>query len=326
MAGLTTTSGTFAPAEARVALLRRALEMQPGSPTLLHQLAEALADAGCEDEFAATFARAFQLDPRASLLTFERVAAAKDEAAVMLRARMRALLRRGVAVTPVIAALAVMEAVVGDFDEVARLVDYGRFFHRQLVASPQLGAGDFHAAFAAEIRDGLKHRQVGWDHINEARRNNHVMTSALPASAAFARAMRREVEHYKARIGSDPANPFTASSPDEFDLSGWSVLLDGESRHVAHIHPRAWAVGVYYVVQPEVSRDATAKRGWLRVGIPHEFAARRDTPWPEIWVEPKPGTLVLMPGYFYHETTAMRVDEERISVAFEVTPRGVVGP
>jgi hypothetical protein len=45
--------------------------------------------------------------------------------------------------------------------------------------------------------------------------------------------------------------------------------------------------------------------------------------WGERWVEPKPGTLVLMPGYFFHGTSPMRVDENRVCVAFDVVPAGL---
>jgi hypothetical protein len=37
-------------------------------------------------------------------------------------------------------------------------------------------------------------------------------------------------------------------------------------------------------------------------------------------VAPEPGTLVLMPGYFYHETRPMGIDQERICIAFDVSP------
>jgi Putative 2OG-Fe(II) oxygenase len=37
-------------------------------------------------------------------------------------------------------------------------------------------------------------------------------------------------------------------------------------------------------------------------------------------IAPEPGTLVLMPAYFYHDPSPIGVDQERICIAFDVVP------
>jgi hypothetical protein len=91
-----------------------------------------------------------------------------------------------------------------------------------------------------------------------------------------------------------------------------------KGHHVAHIHPKAWLSGVYYVVRPEISRER-GDRGWLRIGAPQGLDATQSG-WQQRMVEPEPGHLVLMPGYFYHGTEPLRVDQARICIAFDVMP------
>jgi hypothetical protein len=42
--------------------------------------------------------------------------------------------------------------------------------------------------------------------------------------------------------------------------------------------------------------------------------------WEERWIKPAPGQMVIMPAYFTHETSPMEHDEERICVAFDISP------
>lgn len=95
-------------------------------------------------------------------------------------------------------------------------------------------------------------------------------------------------------------------------------MSNGASYHKSHIHPYAWASGVYYVVEPPISRKPGSRHGWLQVGPPEDLAGQQG--WSERLIAPTPGRLVLMPGYFYHCTRPMGVDEERICVAFDVVP------
>ena len=75
-----------------------------------------------------------------------------------------------------------------------------------------------------------------------------------------------------------------------------------------------------------LAREANSDRGWLRVGPPSEHRISGASGWQTRMVAPEPGTLVLMPGYFFHDTSPMGVDQERICIAFDVTPREFCPP
>jgi hypothetical protein len=178
-------------------------------------------------------------------------------------------------------------------------------------------------ALAAEIRSDLHFQEAPHGRaIRHAWRFDGLHRSQNAAVRSLLAALRRKVSDYIAVLPRDRAHPFVASAPRDFEIGGWAVVSGRESHHRAHLHPRAWATGVYYVVQPAVSR--ASQTGWLRVGPPAEFVG--DDAWETRMIEPAEGSFVLMPGYFWHETEPMGVDQERICVAFEVrTPELALG-
>jgi hypothetical protein len=288
----------------------------------LYELSTALDENGESGEAVELFRRAFELAPGSCNGLPVPGPNAGPEQGKKMRARAATLMANGVRCTPVVAALAVGEALCGNEDAVKSLVDYGRFFQNYAMSPPK-GFADFACALAEEIRSGLKFYDEPRDRsIRKGWRNDATIQSTLPASAALTAALREEVESYMAALPADTAHPFTASRPANFRLTGWAVVSDGSSYHKPHIHAEAWASGVYYVVRPPVSREPGTNRGWLTVGPPEgDQASPVALPgWESRLVEPEPGTLVLMPGYFFHRTRPMDVDQERICVAFDVVP------
>jgi len=304
----------------KIALLRQAVQRTPEAPSWLFELSAALAEAGEERESAAVFRQAFRLDPK-SVRWLQGVAEETDPHATRnVRDRMRSLIAHRTIFSPVIAALAIAEAHLGNETEVRKLVDYDRFFRCHPIEPPE-GFRDsgFHTLLAAEIKSDLRfYDEPESRSIRKGWRNNGIIGSELPASRALIGLLRNHVDQYITRLPVDSDHPFVASRPAEYVLEGWAVVSDGASHHTSHIHPRAWLSGVYYVVRPPVSMEAGTDRGWLRVGPPAHSGILAG--WDVRRVEPAPGNLVLMPGYFYHDTEPMATNEERICVAFDVVP------
>jgi hypothetical protein len=313
-----TTTGTL-PDKARIALLHQAVRTQPQSATLLCELSETLAEAGQEREAADVFRRAYRLEPNICTKALARVGFAD---AGKLRTYSRSLIGNGVAYAPVIAALAVAEAHLGNGTEVRRLVDYDRLFRSTIMAPPDgYDEDNFHDALANEIKSDLRFYDAPPNRAIRHAWRRSVTGSALPACRAWVQAVRREVDRYIAALPWESDHPFLAWRPSEYVLGAWAVVSNGTSYHVSHVHVRAWMSGVYYVVQPPVSRDATSRRGWLEVGPPEErYGVSAAHGWGARTIAPEPGRLVLMPGYFFHATHPMGVDEERICIAFDVMP------
>jgi len=209
---------------------------------------------------------------------------------------------------------------LGNVRAVERLLDYDRFVRNFVMDTPGgWSRTDFHHELAAEIRSDLRFDDAPPERaIRRAWRKDHMMDSHLPASRAWAAAIRREVARYIATLPHNSGHPFIASRPDDYVVGAWGVVSNGESHHVSHIHGRAWMSGVYYVVRPPVSHEAGSQRGWLEIGPPELYGVSTGHGWPTRKIEPEPGTLVLMPAYFFHSTRAFAADEERICIAFDV--------
>jgi hypothetical protein len=302
-----------------VSLLRQAVERSP-RPALLYQLSEALWTRGDHCESATVFRRAFIADPDASPLLPEPGADPHR-----LRNRSQSLLDHGATFSPVIAARAIADVMLGDAAGARRLIDYERFCRRlPVTAPPGFDDVDFNAALAAEIKANLTFygddetgthlaTRLSW-------RNNNVLNKRAPACMALAGIVRAEVEHYLAELPEDDAHPFIASRPASFALNAWAVVSRGAGYLHAHLHPRAWLSAVYYVTQPPASSEPGSRRGWLRLGLPEAYGLDPDGGWDVRLVEPKRGTLFVMPAYFLHGTAPMGADEERISLAFDIVP------
>jgi hypothetical protein len=244
-----------------------------------------------------------------------------------LRTYSRSLIANGVAYAPVIATLAIAEAHLGNGAEVQRLVDYDRLFRTTIMEPPSgRDRNSFCDALANEIKSDLKFHDAPPGRAIRRAWRHHMSEPALPASQAWAKAIRHEVDRYIATLPKMPDHPFWASRPADYVLDAWAVVSDGASHHLSHIHPRAWLSGVYYVVRPAVSHDASRRQGWLTVGPPEQrYGVTIAHGWAARTIAPEPGRLALMPAYFYHGTQPMGVDEERICIAFDVVPRELAG-
>ncbi len=306
--------------QARIALLRQAVAGD-APPEMYFELAEALAEAGEPREAGATFRRGYLLQPSIYPLLGEGLGGTRAE----LEARRdyaATLAGNGAGFSPVLAALAVAEAHLGNSVAVRRLVDHERFFHNALMALPDdLDRADFNRALAAEILSGLKYYDRPSRHaIRRAWRQNDIMASSLPALQRWGQLIRDTIDRYIAALPAARDHPFLAARPADYAIESWALSSDGESFHMPHIHPRAWMSGVYYVSRPEISRAPGGLEGWLHVGPPAMHGVSAEQGWAERMVAPEPGSLVMMPAYFYHWTKPMGVDEERICLVFDVVP------
>jgi hypothetical protein len=309
----------------KVDLLRQAVRQQPGSSELLYQLSATLAEAGQDQESAKAFLEAYLIKPQVRPVLEKRPEAVPGENARRLRDRARSLVAHGVVFTPVIAALAQAEALLGNEAEVRRLVDFDRFFRSYPMQAPNgLAKASFNSELASEVRSNLKFYDAPGDRaIRKAWRNNVLFSEKFPLAWSLSLALREEVKRYLKDLPIEPGHPFLAARPAEFGIEGWGVVSSHDSHHKMHVHERAWLSGVYYVVRPPSSREPGTRRGWLRVGPPDDVTEGGH--WDARSIEPEPGNLVLMPGYFFHGTQPMGVEEERICIAFDVVPAELAG-
>ncbi|MBL8324432.1 MAG: tetratricopeptide repeat protein [Rubrivivax sp.] len=97
----------------------------------------------------------------------------------------------------------------------------------------------------------------------------------------------------------------------------WSSRLSRGGFHTHHVHPHGWISSAYYVSVPASVRDEDAGlAGWIQFGQPDLDIGLQ----PLRTVRPRPGRLVLFPSYLWHGTVPFQDDDERLTIAFDVTP------
>jgi len=140
---------------------------------------------------------------------------------------------------------------------------------------------------------------------------------AEPELARLEAALHGAMAEYRAGLPpADPSHPLLAHRDDPWTIVGsWSILLNGQGHHAAHIHPRGLLSSAsYWLVPDEV--DADGQPGWLELGNPPpglaEGLGSLHT------VRPQPGTLVLFPSTLYHGTRPI-TQGMRMTVAFDVS-------
>ena len=127
------------------------------------------------------------------------------------------------------------------------------------------------------------------------------------------------IEDYRAGLPpADAHHPLLSRRDTAWRIAGsWSIRLDGQGHHAAHIHPRGLLSSAsYFIVPPEI--DAPGAPGWLELGRPPPgladgLGALRS-------LRPVPGTCVLFPSTLFHGTRPI-ASGTRMTVAFDVTDR-----
>lgn len=125
---------------------------------------------------------------------------------------------------------------------------------------------------------------------------------------------------YLKRLPDDHLHPMHRWQPAEWKITSWGVVMFNKGHERAHIHPRGWLSGVFYLDLPDLLDDpARAPEGWLEFGRPtSELHVKRE---PELrHYQPRYGSMYLFPSYFYHGTVPFRSEQRRVCVAFDIEP------
>lgn len=146
-----------------------------------------------------------------------------------------------------------------------------------------------------------------------------------PLIRSLEASIRRAVAEVLSRFPVSKTHPFwgrkKGHSTEDFAFSGaWSVRLSRHGYHKNHIHPDGWISGVLHVALPEPESRANREAGALRLGAPLE-----DLGLPAIAkriIKPEVGTIVLFPSYMWHGTVPFGTSKTRLSVAFDIVPKG----
>jgi tetratricopeptide (TPR) repeat protein len=140
--------------------------------------------------------------------------------------------------------------------------------------------------------------------------------------AAFEAVTRAAVADYLRHIPPGSNHQFLMKPPKRWEFASWAAVLHFQGNLTPHIHMDGYVSGVYYPLLPDVvGKPEHGQDGFFELGRPPEdFAIAEATG--IMPVKPEPGLMILFPSYFYHRTIPFVSDQRRISIAFDVMPRG----
>lgn len=145
-----------------------------------------------------------------------------------------------------------------------------------------------------------------------------------PVLRAAQQALLRSVETWLAALPRDPAHPFLGRIRRSVEICGsWSVKLWSSGSHVNHIHSEGWMSSAFYVSLPPsvlAQPHDGGQAGHIQFGQP-PLELELGLP-PRRVIRPEPGHLALFPSYLWHGTIPFQDEAPRITIAFDMLPRG----
>ena len=105
--------------------------------------------------------------------------------------------------------------------------------------------------------------------------------------------------------------------PSKKNLFAWHVILKNQGYQDAHIHSGGWLSGVIYLkLVPALEKN----EGAIEFGLNGAFYS--DVKSPKVIYQPKLGDIILFPSSLHHKTIPFSTDTDRISIAFDLMPKG----
>jgi len=325
---LGTTLQSLGRIDEAIAVLRQAIPLASDNPELWRNLGVALEAAGNRDEAVAAYRQARSLRPDCGLIHHNLAnalleAGAADEA----RAACETWLAREPGQLEAIGLMAVALDELGDRAAAARLVDLDRFVRRVEISPPPGYASldTFNSALVQQLLadPSLSVPAVSAPHYNGPafRTTDELFDRSSGALSTLKEIVRREIGNYLAILA--PAHrehPYFAHPPARWRPTAMATVLDYDGNLAPHVHYSGYVSGVYYVRIPAfVAAEQGDHAGWFEIGRPPTRFFRRGRP--DIrFIEPREGTMLLFPSYFFHSTVPFPVAETRISIAFDATP------
>ncbi|HKJ16539.1 MAG TPA: tetratricopeptide repeat protein [Xanthomonadales bacterium] len=141
-----------------------------------------------------------------------------------------------------------------------------------------------------------------------------------PLIRSLKRAVEAMLADYLGSMPRDSKHPFYSRIRPATRFTGnWSIILRSGGYHTNHIHPFGWLSCCNYIATPKLKGKARRDRaGWIKFGETSLQLGKRENV--AAAIEPKPGNLVFFPSYFWHGTYPFESEEPRMTVPCDIDP------
>jgi uncharacterized protein (TIGR02466 family) len=135
----------------------------------------------------------------------------------------------------------------------------------------------------------------------------------------FKKLLEEKINLYINQLPDDLSHHMLRHKTKDFKLNSWATWVKGDGFIDKHIHEESWISGAYYCKTPDIIANSKKHEGYFQYGcIPNDIRYEIDKY--EGYIKPEEGMLVIFPSYLYHQTIPHNTDEDRISIAFDLTP------
>lgn len=156
--------------------------------------------------------------------------------------------------------------------------------------------------------------------VNGSQTSEKLFDYQLPILKTLQQELCLVTSAFLSDLPKDINHPFLKRNTNSFRVTdSWSVLLNKSGFHKNHYHSEGWMSSPYYIKIPSVIDCFTKKEGWLKLGEPG-FNMYKKIPVKKI-IKPEEGKLIQFPSYMWHGTTALKSDVERLTIAYDITPK-----
>lgn len=135
----------------------------------------------------------------------------------------------------------------------------------------------------------------------------------------FRKILKQKIKQYINELPNDLQHHMLRHKTSNYEINSWATWVKGDGFIDKHIHEESWISGAYYCKVPKITIAAQNREGYFEYGcVPNDIQIEIDKK--RGYVQPIEGKLVIFPSYLYHQTIPHQTTEDRISIAFDLTP------
>ncbi len=172
-------------------------------------------------------------------------------------------------------------------------------------------------------RDIKNHSLLRKEPKGLAARNGYLtddlFTDKTKSIILFKKLLMQKINEYIDSLPDDMQHHMLKHKTHEFEISSWATWVKGDGFIDKHIHEESWISGAYYCRVPKITDKSLTKQGYFEYGcIPDDIEITIDKE--RGYIKPVEGKLIIFPSYLYHQTIPHESPDDRISIAFDLTP------
>ena len=178
-------------------------------------------------------------------------------------------------------------------------------------------------SFITEVIEELHNVKTIWEPINKTtykgfQSMSNLFENPLGKLSNLKSIITDELDLYYLKFKKESCS-YIKKWPSKNTLFAWHVILKNQGYQDAHIHSGGWLSGVIYLkLVPALEKN----EGAIEFGLNGEFYS--DVNSPKVIYQPKLGDIILFPSSLHHKTIPFSTDTDRISIAFDLMPKGVL--